>query len=80
MIAQTFPEIEDPKVARCIGHLSGQKRCTPNIKGVTSFYSERRLFTGFDMAALMAWYETVISAMRQAAIPALAKIHHSRFI
>jgi hypothetical protein len=39
-------------------------------------YSERRLFAGLTIAALIAWKLTVISAISIAARPAAAKIHH----
>src|SRR5829696_6642825 len=39
----------------------------------TPLYSVRKLFTGFDKAALMAWYETVSKAIPTAEKPANPK-------
>lgn len=42
------------------------------------FYSVRILFTGFVIAALMAWKLTVSSVMAKAAAPARAKTYQER--
>jgi hypothetical protein len=42
-------------------------------------YSDRKLFTGFISAALIAWNETVSSVMKSAPAPAEANIHQGMF-
>jgi hypothetical protein len=39
------------------------------------YYSVLKLFTGFAIAAFIAWKLTVINAIRTAAMPAIKNIH-----
>jgi len=45
-----------------------------------SDYSVLKLFTGFAIAAFIAWKLMVNNAMAIAIIPAIANIHHPIFI
>ena len=41
----------------------------------SQFYSVLKLFTGFAIAAFIAWKLTVINAINKARIPAIANTH-----
>ena len=44
--------------------------------GTSAYHSVLKLFTGFAIAALIAWKLIVIEAIATAAIPAITNIHH----
>ena len=59
----------------------GDFRLTYNLLLTTHpSHSVLKLFTGFAVAAFIAWYKTVISAIPHAEMPAIANTHHCRLI
>jgi len=53
---------------------------SPSPRGFRGAYSVLKLFTGFMIAALIAWKLTVTKAVSNAAKPAATKIHQLMFM